>query len=322
MPAPTIRAHGVVEVREVPLVGSLDHTVERDEEVRHDPAHCSAPCVVSLSARPMSPAACGGRHGYDHRTDRPEVRRRVGDRTAVGRRRTAAHRRPALLDRHRPGGRPPARGAARRRLARRRLRLLHRPGRAEAPQPRGQPARRGDHRQHRCAGLGTGKDVVVEGTAVRVTDAEALQALADAWAAKYARRLALRGARRGVRRAQRLRRQHRGRRLGLPGRAGQGAWSSATTTARRRTASDHALPAHRASTRKIVCDVRDLDTPGGRRVEGRKCRKRSWPYVVRPGPSSRRRAAGPRAAGRAGRTGRSRRRASRRRPRRPRGAGW
>ena len=35
-------------------------------------------------------------------------------------------------------------------------------------------------------GWGSGKDVVVEGTAVRVTDAEALQALADAWAAKYA----------------------------------------------------------------------------------------------------------------------------------------
>ncbi len=34
-------------------------------------------------------------------------------------------------------------------------------------------------------GWATGKDVVVEGTAVRVTDAEALQALADAWFAKY-----------------------------------------------------------------------------------------------------------------------------------------
>jgi nitroimidazol reductase NimA-like FMN-containing flavoprotein (pyridoxamine 5'-phosphate oxidase superfamily) len=35
-------------------------------------------------------------------------------------------------------------------------------------------------------GWGSGKDVVVEGTAVRVTDAETLQTLADAWAAKYA----------------------------------------------------------------------------------------------------------------------------------------
>lgn len=35
-------------------------------------------------------------------------------------------------------------------------------------------------------GWATGKDVVVEGTAVRVTDAETLRTLADAWAAKYA----------------------------------------------------------------------------------------------------------------------------------------
>ena len=35
-------------------------------------------------------------------------------------------------------------------------------------------------------GWGSGKDVVVEGTAVRVTDAETLHTLADAWAAKYA----------------------------------------------------------------------------------------------------------------------------------------
>ena len=35
-------------------------------------------------------------------------------------------------------------------------------------------------------GWTSGKDVVVEGSAVRVTDAETLQALADAWAAKYA----------------------------------------------------------------------------------------------------------------------------------------
>ena len=34
-------------------------------------------------------------------------------------------------------------------------------------------------------GWDSGKDVVVEGTAVRVTDADALQVLADAWFAKY-----------------------------------------------------------------------------------------------------------------------------------------
>jgi nitroimidazol reductase NimA-like FMN-containing flavoprotein (pyridoxamine 5'-phosphate oxidase superfamily) len=34
-------------------------------------------------------------------------------------------------------------------------------------------------------GWDRGKDVVVEGTAIRVTDAEALQGLADAWFAKY-----------------------------------------------------------------------------------------------------------------------------------------
>ena len=34
-------------------------------------------------------------------------------------------------------------------------------------------------------GWNSGKDVVVEGTATRVTDAEALQTLADAWYAKY-----------------------------------------------------------------------------------------------------------------------------------------
>jgi nitroimidazol reductase NimA-like FMN-containing flavoprotein (pyridoxamine 5'-phosphate oxidase superfamily) len=35
-------------------------------------------------------------------------------------------------------------------------------------------------------GWNSGKDVVVEGTAVRVTDAGTLQTLADTWAAKYA----------------------------------------------------------------------------------------------------------------------------------------
>ena len=34
-------------------------------------------------------------------------------------------------------------------------------------------------------GWSVGKDIVVEGTAVRVTAAEPLQALADAWYAKY-----------------------------------------------------------------------------------------------------------------------------------------
>jgi general stress protein 26 len=36
-----------------------------------------------------------------------------------------------------------------------------------------------------AGGWGTGKDVVIEGTAVRVTDADALQALAAAWFTKY-----------------------------------------------------------------------------------------------------------------------------------------
>jgi hypothetical protein len=36
-----------------------------------------------------------------------------------------------------------------------------------------------------ASGWNTGKDIVVEGTALRVTAAEALQALADAWYAKY-----------------------------------------------------------------------------------------------------------------------------------------
>ncbi len=36
-----------------------------------------------------------------------------------------------------------------------------------------------------AAGWATGKDVVVEGTAHRVTDADTLQTLADAWFAKY-----------------------------------------------------------------------------------------------------------------------------------------
>src|SRR4029079_3433027 len=45
-------------------------------------------------------------------------------------------------------------------------------------------------------GWSSGKDVVVEGTAVRVTDAETLQTLADAWLAKYGDdwRYAVRGA--------------------------------------------------------------------------------------------------------------------------------
>ena len=71
-------------------------------------------------------------------------------------------------------------------------------------------------------GWASGKDVVVEGTAMRVTDAETLQGLADAWFAKYGEdwKFEVRGA--GVRGAEPLRRQHRGWRTGLPGRARQG----------------------------------------------------------------------------------------------------
>ena len=36
-----------------------------------------------------------------------------------------------------------------------------------------------------ASGWNAGKDIVVEGTAQRVTDAEVLQALADAWFTKY-----------------------------------------------------------------------------------------------------------------------------------------
>jgi hypothetical protein len=45
-------------------------------------------------------------------------------------------------------------------------------------------------------GWASSKDVVLEGTAIRVSDAETLQALADAWFAKYGedRRLEVRGA--------------------------------------------------------------------------------------------------------------------------------
>ena len=72
-----------------------------------------------------------------------------------------------------------------RRVARGRVRLLHRPGRAEGAEPRSQPAGGGDHRRHGGERLGQQKDVVLEGTAIRVTDADALRALADAWFAKY-----------------------------------------------------------------------------------------------------------------------------------------
>jgi hypothetical protein len=39
--------------------------------------------------------------------------------------------------------------------------------------------------QHGCERLGQWQDIVVEGTAVRVTNAESLRVLADAWFAKY-----------------------------------------------------------------------------------------------------------------------------------------
>ncbi|NYJ08107.1 pyridoxamine 5'-phosphate oxidase family protein [Petropleomorpha daqingensis] len=70
-------------------------------------------------------------------------------------------------------------------VARRGLRLLHRRRGAEAPQPRGEPARGRDDGHHRRRRVDSGTEVVVEGTAVRVTDHPALQELADAWAAKY-----------------------------------------------------------------------------------------------------------------------------------------
>ena len=58
-------------------------------------------------------------------------------------------------------------------------------------------------------GWDSGKDVVIEGTAERVTDPADLQALVEAWFAKYGDDWQLRGPRRGVRRGQQLRRQHR-----------------------------------------------------------------------------------------------------------------
>jgi hypothetical protein len=61
-------------------------------------------------------------------------------------------------------------------------------------------------------GWDSGKDIVVEGTAVRVTNAEALQALADAWFAEYGEgwKFEVRG--HEFHRAQRLPRPHHGRR--------------------------------------------------------------------------------------------------------------
>jgi general stress protein 26 len=68
-----------------------------------------------------------------------------------------------------------------------------------------------------ASGWNTGKDVVVEGTAVRVTEAEPLQALADAWYAKYGDdwRFEVRG-------DEPFRRKYRGRRPGLSGEARHG----------------------------------------------------------------------------------------------------
>src|SRR4030095_16288428 len=60
--------------------------------------------------------------------------------------------------------------------------LLHGAPRAEGAQPRTPQAGSAyDRQQHLAQGL----DVVVEGTAVRVTDHDALQRLADAFEAKY-----------------------------------------------------------------------------------------------------------------------------------------
>ena len=71
-------------------------------------------------------------------------------------------------------------------------------------------------------GWSSGKDIVVEGAAERVTDGAALRALARGLGGQVRRRLALGGPRRAVLRAHRLRGQHRGRRPGVPGAALEG----------------------------------------------------------------------------------------------------
>ena len=98
---------------------------------------------------------------------------------------SAPRRRAALLDHHSPRGRASARGTARGRLAGRRFRLLYRPEGAEARNLDANPHVAVTTGSTGSNGWDSGKDVVVEGTAVRVKDAEALGALAAAWFAKY-----------------------------------------------------------------------------------------------------------------------------------------
>jgi hypothetical protein len=92
-----------------------------------------------------------------------------------------------------------------------------------------------------ASGWNTGKEIV-EGTAVRVTAAEALQALADAWFAKYGEywRFEVRGEE--FVELSHFRRSTEGRRPGLPGEAGQG------HRVRRRARPNH-LPPLRLTTR-------------------------------------------------------------------------
>ncbi|MGI8577891.1 MAG: pyridoxamine 5'-phosphate oxidase family protein [Nocardioidaceae bacterium] len=71
-------------------------------------------------------------------------------------------------------------------------------------------------------GWDSGKDVVVEGMAVRLTHAVALRSLAGAWFAKCGGDWRSGVSRAGVHRAQPLRWEYHGRRTGLPGRGRQG----------------------------------------------------------------------------------------------------
>ena len=91
-----------------------------------------------------------------------------------------------LLAEHGPGRRAPARDPVDRGLARRRGALLHQAQRE-------QKARNLETNQHVALTTGNnawaqGLDVVVEGAAVRVVEHDALQALADAYEAKYGSR--------------------------------------------------------------------------------------------------------------------------------------
>ncbi|CAA9245157.1 MAG: hypothetical protein AVDCRST_MAG57-1701, partial [uncultured Blastococcus sp.] len=167
-----------------------------------------------------------GRHDrsedHDHRSDRPQVRRCVGDAAPVGRRRAAAPGRAALLDRHRARGRSSARGAAGRRVAGRRLRLLHRVRGAEAAQPRRQCAGRGDHREHGRERLEQRHGRGGRGQGRAGDRAGGPGRAGGGLVRQVRRRLALRGPRPGVRRGRRLRRGDRGRRPGPPGGPGEG----------------------------------------------------------------------------------------------------